>query len=224
MPLTIDHIHPKSRGSCDRVSNLILACASCNQRKNAQDVWEFLAHDPERLTRIEMRRKALLKDAAAVNSTRRVFSEQLKATGLIVEVGSSGRTNYNRSRQHYPKAHSIDAARVGESGKQVRPPPLLRPLQVAAAGRGRRQMQNVTKQRVPGDKAKSRQKVYFDLQTSDTVRAIVPQGRFQGMHVGRAACTKSRSFKLEVNGIELGGVSWRHCTPIHRMDGYAYTH
>lgn len=51
-PLTIDHIHPKSAGGSDRVSNLTLACFPCNQRKSNRDVAEFLAHDPLSLIHI----------------------------------------------------------------------------------------------------------------------------------------------------------------------------
>lgn len=35
--LTIDHVRPKSRGGEDRTSNVIPACASCNQAKSSQD-------------------------------------------------------------------------------------------------------------------------------------------------------------------------------------------
>ncbi|OFC59269.1 HNH endonuclease, partial [Acidithiobacillus caldus] len=82
VPLTIDHIHPRSRGGADRVSNLTLSCFPCNQRKSNRDVAEFLAHDPKRLSRIEAQRQAPLKDAAAVNSTRWVLWRNLVATGL----------------------------------------------------------------------------------------------------------------------------------------------
>ena len=85
-------------------------------------------------------------------------------------------------------------------------------------------MQNMTKKGFPRGKAKSRQKIYFGFQTGDMVRAVVPRGRFKGTHVGRVACKKSGSFKLKVNGKEMDGVSWRHCTPIHRADGYAYAY
>lgn len=35
--LTIDHVRPKSRGGEDRTSNVIPACASCNQAKSSQE-------------------------------------------------------------------------------------------------------------------------------------------------------------------------------------------
>jgi hypothetical protein len=35
VPLNLDHLHPRSRGGSDRISNLALACVACNQAKNA---------------------------------------------------------------------------------------------------------------------------------------------------------------------------------------------
>ncbi|EAY56097.1 MAG: putative endonuclease, partial [Leptospirillum rubarum] len=102
VPLEIDHIHPRSLGGSDRVSNLTLACRSCNLKKGNRPVGEFLAKTPERLSMILARAKAPLKDAAAVNTTRWALFQALKATGLPVETASGGRTKYNRTRLGIP--------------------------------------------------------------------------------------------------------------------------
>ena len=101
MPLEIDHIHPRSKGGSDCVSNLTLACRPCNRRKANWDVVEFLAEDPKRLARIEAQRKAPLRDAAAVNSTRWELCRRLKATALPVEVGTGGRTKLISLKNSY---------------------------------------------------------------------------------------------------------------------------
>lgn len=253
MPLEVDHIHPKSRGGSDRVSNLAIACHDCNQSKGNMPLASFLQgdtgrrerqrlssaayagndpkkraarehHEANRLEIVLKQVKASLRDGAAVNATRNILFGRLLELGLPVETGSGGRTKFNRSRQDFPKAHWIDAACVGESGEFVRLDPSLRPLQITATGHGRRQMQNMTKKGFPRGNAKSRQKIYFGFQTGDMVRAVVPKGVFAGKHIGRVACKKSGNFKLKVNGKEMDGVSWRHCTPIHRADGYVYAH
>lgn len=33
VPLQIEHIHPKAKGGSNRISNLTLACPSCNAKK-----------------------------------------------------------------------------------------------------------------------------------------------------------------------------------------------
>ena len=41
-PLEVEHIHPKSRGGSNRISNLTIACRNCNQKKSNQDIRDFL--------------------------------------------------------------------------------------------------------------------------------------------------------------------------------------
>src|SRR6266496_6644809 len=112
IPLELDHIYPRSRNGSNRVSNLTLACHSCNQRKGDQDIRAFLREEPERLARLLAQVKTPLRDAAAVNTTRWALVERLKAFGLPVECGSGGGTKCNRTIRALPKAHWLDAACV----------------------------------------------------------------------------------------------------------------
>ncbi len=112
VPLELDHIHPRSKHGTGRVSNLTLACHTCNQRKGDQDIRAFLREEPERLARLLAQVKTPLRDAAAVNTTRWALVERLKAFGLPVECGSGGCTKFNRTIRALPKAHWLDAACV----------------------------------------------------------------------------------------------------------------
>jgi 5-methylcytosine-specific restriction endonuclease McrA len=47
VPLQVEHIHPRSKGGSDRVSNLCLACEPCNRRKGNKPVETFLKDKPE---------------------------------------------------------------------------------------------------------------------------------------------------------------------------------
>jgi 5-methylcytosine-specific restriction endonuclease McrA len=131
LPLEIEHIIPRSRGGSDRISNLTLSCIPCNQKKGNRTAAEF-GH-----SHIQAQAGMPLRDMAAVNTTRWAVFEVLQATGLPLEVGTGGRTKYNRSRHGYPKAHWIDAACVGESGERVTIPANLAPLHTKATGHGR---------------------------------------------------------------------------------------
>ena len=80
------------------------------------------------MARILSQAKKPLADAAAVNSTRCSLYENLKATGLAVEVGSGGLTKYNRCRQNLPKTHWLDAANVGKSTPEKLIVEVIQPL------------------------------------------------------------------------------------------------
>jgi hypothetical protein len=121
IPLQIEHIVPRSGGGSCCVSNLTLACQSCNQSKGAQ------AQRP-------------LKDAAAVNATRLAVVREIRAFGLPTVVGTGAQTKMHRQAQGYAKDHWTDAACVGEAGAAVFIPKALTPLLIKAVGRGHRQM------------------------------------------------------------------------------------
>ncbi|MBA3825563.1 MAG: HNH endonuclease, partial [Ktedonobacterales bacterium] len=134
VPLEIEHIIPKARGGSDRVSNLTLACHNCNQAKGTQTAAEF-GH-PE----VQTQAKAPLKDAAAVNATRWALYHRLNTLGVPVEVGSGGRTKWNRTKRGLPKTHWLDAACVGASTPLRLRVKGMVPLIIAAMGRHSRQM------------------------------------------------------------------------------------
>lgn len=53
VPLQVEHIHPRADGGSNRVSNLTLACPSCNQKKGSRPIAEFLKDKPDVLQRIQ---------------------------------------------------------------------------------------------------------------------------------------------------------------------------
>ncbi|MCL4526473.1 MAG: RNA-guided endonuclease IscB [Gammaproteobacteria bacterium] len=217
VPLEIEHIHPRSKGGSDRVSNLAIACHDCNQRKGNLPVDVFLAKAPERLRRILAQAKASLKDAAAVNSTRWALFERLKATGLNVEVGTGGRTKYNRTLQQYPKAHWIDAVCVGESGENVRLDLEHRPLAMQAAGHGERQRARLNRFGFPrGHKPQARS--FRGFRTGDVVRCAKPKGK---PFTGRVAIRFRPSFVVSGANQKVESHPKYLCI-LQKGDGYVY--
>ncbi len=214
LPLEIEHNNPKSRGGSNRVSNLTLACHDCNQAKGTQTAAEFDHPEIQKLAKLP------LKDAAAVNTTRWALYHRLKLTGLEVEIGTGGRTKFNRTQQGYPKAHWIDAACVGESGERVYLKPDQPYLSIIAAGHGSRQMCRTDKYGFP-TRHRLRQKRHFGFQTGDRVRADVKSGKYAGKHTGRLACRATGTFDIKT---VKGKVTVKHstCTTIHHSDGYTY--
>jgi 5-methylcytosine-specific restriction endonuclease McrA len=110
--LEVEHIVPRSRGGTDRLSNLCIACHRCNQEKNDRTAAEF-GH-PE----VHAKAKEPLKDAAAMNITRFKVLDELKKTRQPIELGSGGRTKFNRTWAGLPKTHYFDAAMIGASSPE----------------------------------------------------------------------------------------------------------
>lgn len=214
VPFEVEHIIPRSRGGSNRVGNLCLACHDCNEAKDNQTAAEF------GFPNIQAQAKKPLKDAAAVNTVRWAMFGMFKSTGMPVEVGTGGRTKFNRTKQAYPKAHWIDAACVGESGQTVKLCVEHQPLLIKAIGRGNRRMVNVDTFGFPRGKAKQAKRVH-GFQTGDMVKASVPSGKKKGQYLGTVSIRTTGSFKI--NG-QVDGIGWRYCRPIHQLDGYAYQH
>jgi 5-methylcytosine-specific restriction endonuclease McrA len=226
--LEVEHIHPRSKGGSNRVSNLALACNPCNEAKDNRDIKDFLVDKPNLLERILKQAKSPLRDAAAVNSTRWRLFEELKAIGLPVEVGTGGRTKFNRTRLGLAKTHYWDAASVGESTPEYLKVDGIRPLLIKATGHGHRRMCNINKFGFPqinkrGKQAlRSKQKVIRGFQTGDLVRAIVPKGKNAGTHVGRVTVRATGQFDITTATRKLQIINWKYCSPIHKQDGYTY--
>jgi hypothetical protein len=221
IPLQIEHVYPRSHYGESRVGSLTLACASCNDKKGTQEITEFLKDDPERLAHILAQMPRPLRDAAAVNATRWLLYERLKAQGLPLETGSGGLTKYNRTTLNLPKEHWIDAACVGRSTPAVLGVNDVLPLHIIATGHGCRQVCLMDRFGFPRTNPKQAKRVK-GYQTGDIVRAVVSQGKKVGTYVGKVAVRSSGSFNITTAHGVVQGISHRACTPIHRSDGYRY--
>jgi len=219
LPLQVEHIHPKSKGGSNRISNLALACEKCNLKKGTQDIKDFLKKKPELLKSILAQAKRPLKDAAAVNSTRWALLNALKKTGLPLTTGSGGLTKFNRTRLGLPLAHWLDAACVGLT-------PALeiltsQPLNIKANGHGSRQKCRTDKYGFPS-RYVPESPFALGFQTGDIVKAVVTTGKKIGTHVGRVAVRSTGSFNISTALGLIQGISHKYCKTIHKKDGYGY--
>jgi len=219
--LEIEHIQPTSIGGSNRVSNLCLACVPCNQKKGNQDIKDFLSLQPDLLKRILAQAKRPLADTAAVNATRWNLYENLKKTGLLVEVGTGGRTKYNRTIRGLEKTHYWDAACVGASTPEQLITTGVKPLLIAAKGHGTRQQCRTDKWGFPSRYC-SRAKFHKGFQTGDIVKAIVNSGKKIGTYVGRVATRATGSFNISTTDGLIQGIGHKYCKHIHKKDGYSY--
>ena len=223
VPLQIDHIVPKSRGGTDRISNLCLACEACNQKKANRPVEEFLKNKPDLLISILAQAKLPLKDAAAMNSTRRALVKALKSLNLPVSTGTGGRTKYNRTQQGYAKAHWLDAACVGEAGSRVDISRIDRVTMIHAKGRGDRRMCKSDKYGFPRSSAKTVKRLH-GFQTGDWVRLVQPRGKHKGVHEGTVAIRATGRFDIKTENKTTISAPYTRFSRLSRFDGYIYSH
>ncbi|RAM50752.1 MAG: HNH endonuclease [Hapalosiphonaceae cyanobacterium JJU2] len=220
VPLQIEHIHPRAKGGSNSITNLTLSCEKCNTNKGTKDIKDFLKKDLSRLEKILKQAKRPLVDAAAVNTTRFALLEVLKSTGLPVETGSGGLTKFNCNQQNLAKSHWLDAAYVGKST-----PKLIikgvKPLLITANGHGARQSCRTDKFGFPSRHV-PREKIHFNFQTGDIVKAIVTTGKKVGQYVGKVAIRSSGSFNISAKNGLIQGISHKFCQRIHAKDGYSY--
>ena len=236
LPLQVEHIHPRSKGGSDRISNLTLSCEKCNQKKGTKDIKDFLKKEPLKLKKILAQAKKPLADTAAtpgassggtppthwlVNVTRFKLLFNLKATGKPVETGSGGLTKFNRTQQQLEKTHWIDAAVVGKSTPKKLIIKGVKPILIKAVGHGSRQACRTDAYGFP-NRHVPREKIHFGFQTGDIVKAVVEKGKKVGTYTGKVAIRSSGSFNVStLNGL-VQGISYKCCKRIHAKDGYSY--
>jgi 5-methylcytosine-specific restriction endonuclease McrA len=216
-PLQVEHIVPRVRHGSNRVSNLTLACKDCNDTKGKRTAEEF------GYPQIQVQAKQPLRDAAAVNASRRALYHRLTALGLPLETGTGGRTKWNRTQRSLPKTHWLDAACVGASTPATLHVRGVLPLAIRASGRHSRQMCRTNATGFP-DKAPKATSVVDGFRTGDIVRAQVPSASAKaGVYVGRIAIRATGSCNITTVTGTVQGINSRYCQPLHRGDGYAYT-
>ena len=222
VPLQVEHMVCRVHHGTSRLSNLTLACQSCNSKKGTQDLREFLKQDPVRLAHLLAQAQAPLRAAAAVNATRWALYERLKALGLPIECGSGGLTKYNRQLRGLEKTHWLDAACAGRSTPEKLKVEGVVPLRIAATGHGSRQMCRMDRFGLPRTAPKKAKRVK-GFQTGDIVRAVVNNGKKIGTYVGRVAVRANGLFNISTSTGVVQGISHRFCAALHKVDGYSYT-
>lgn len=228
--LNIEHVHPRANGGTDKVTNLVIACRTCNEHKGSMHPKAWMQQCSQKKNKVDQKRalamtkilkghRPTLRDAASVNATRYAVGRVIKELIPKTSFWSGGRTKKNRTDQGYPKDHWVDAACIGDNGNKVKLS-VASILLVKAQGHGSRQMCRMNRYGFPRTSSKGKKSV-FGFKTGDLVKAIVTKGARQGIYIGRVAVRASGSFNI-THTTTLQGISYRYCTKLQASDGYNY--
>ena len=194
IPLEVEHIVPRIRGGTNRVSNLTLACKTCNQSKGKRTAEEF--GYPE----VQTRALKPLRDAVQVSIIKtwiiRSLSNLLGQENVSTTYGYE--TKYKRMKMlKLPKTHYFDAVAIAcELGETVKPGKVW--YQFKCVPRGSYQLYNGSRSehKVSGPKKVFGWKLFELVKVNDQV------GYISGRRVsGRFSVKDAVTGKLLVDGI-----------------------
>lgn len=215
VPLNMDHVLARARGGSNRVSNLAASCVPCNDAKGSMPVEEFVTN-PAPLARIRKNLKAGLRDAAWMNAIRYSLARQLRSQDFEVSTSTGARTKLTRTRLGVPKSHALDALCVGQPASVGLWPAQV--LGIKATGRGSYSRTRTDKCGFPWRRL-TRTKRHHGFRTGDLVRAVVPTGKFAGVHTGSVTIRQRPGFK-----IGMAEIHPKNMRLVQQADGYSYSH
>ena len=227
--LEIDHVVPKSKGGSDRVSNLVVACRDCNQKKGNLSLEDFLKNKPAVLKRVQngLQKSLNLQDAAQMNMMRKELYPVLRTRlSVPIETFTASQTKFNRVANSYTKDHWVDAACVGGTGNQIDISHISVINVWKAVGRGNRQMCLMNKYGFPRTKAKTVKRYIAptgqSFQTGDQMCLTQPSGKYKGTHKGTVSIRATGMFDLTRGKTKITS-SWKNFTVIAQFNGYRIT-
>ena len=224
-----EHIVPKSKGGSNSVKNATLSCRMCNQEKGNMTPEEWLASIKKSSSLDKARREGIQRVIAGktsgvsnrycawVSASRRYTEQILFTLFETVECSSGGRTKYNREHLRLPKGHHYDALCVGsvpETGYKDLANGYY--FVAKAIGRGSRFRGKINSCGIITVKLCRSPKRRFGFQNGDIVRAVVPNGKYQGTHVGRVMTRKSGYFDVRKTDGSLITANYRNCVSLQK--------
>ncbi len=230
VPFEIDHVFPKSKGGSNRISNLVLSCHSCNQKKGNKPISVYLKNKPKILKTILKELKTPLKDASAINIMRKFLLKKIQNEFDFnkVKTGTGAQTKFNRSQRKLNKEHYIDAACVGDCVPKRLRFKNSNLLYIKAVGYGNRQMTKTDafgfrrkKKNGEFEAARERKKYYFGFKTHDVVS-------YNHKIYDISSCRKKGAFtlslikKINEKNISINAVP-KKLKRVQKSNGYFYS-
>ena len=116
--LEVEHVIPKSRGGSNKVSNLVIACNTCNNTKGSRTAAEFGFPNIQK----EATKFRTFRYSALAQSYKWALWQKLKNLGIPVEATFGYRTKFYRLKAGLPKAQVVDAMVIAAGDRKFELP------------------------------------------------------------------------------------------------------
>ena len=87
---------------------------------------------------------------------------------------------------------------------------------IQTAGHGSRKRRYVDRYGFPSGKPFMKVKLGHGFQTGDIVKAVVPDVKMAGIHIGKVSVRSTGRFNIKTSDGIVEGIGWRNCTILHR--------
>ena len=94
---------------------------------------------------------------------------------------------------------------------------------IQTAGHGSRKRRYVDRYGFPSGKPFMKVKLGHGFQTGDIVKAVVPDVKMAGIHIGKVSVRSTGRFNIKTPAGTVEGIGWKNCTILQRKDGYTYS-
>jgi len=111
--LEVEHVIPKKRGGTNIVSNLVIACETCNREKGSRTADEYSFPNIQKQA-VKFR---AFRYSALTQSYKWALWRELKKLGIPVEATFGYQTKYYRLKMRLPKAQVVDAMVIASGGR-----------------------------------------------------------------------------------------------------------
>ncbi|MGR5530858.1 RNA-guided endonuclease IscB [Vibrio alfacsensis] len=237
--LTKEHNVPVKQGGSNSVTNLCVACSSCNQHKGNRTLEQYLdflqSGQKNKLNKARIVAVSKLIDTkvlkassrhnAVMNQLRWKLLAIYKEDGMPVSCSTGAQTALNRKKLGMNKEHWLDAALTGAQGDKVKLPDLVQVMEVRAFQRSGRQMVDIDKYGFPRSKPRQPRKKFGGVlyQSGDLVKVNYTGNKVpRGIYIGSIrSYRQSGSFTIASDDIQFNA-HWKNVQKLKSNDGYKY--
>ena len=230
--LEVEHKISKANGGMNKLSNLTIACHTCNQDKGNRNLDTYLndlKKSNKKIDQIRVKNIAVYLSGnpikpknygAWVNSMKDRLIDDLSKMFNKIELSDGATTKYNRKKHGYSKQHYNDAICIGDIPNEFKDYTTV-VHEIKAMGRGKRIKGQPNCCGILNKNGICRSKSHKGFQTGDLCKIVIKRGKYIGTYFKRIKIRHKDYFDFIHNKHRIS-TNYKNCTILQRGDGYDY--